>query len=214
MAMELTNCDLAIASEGSLGPHPTIYFVPADDEFLIFIDKKNNLEIIARELSTETNFNGSEIRTEKELKEFATNANFPSHGLILKKSKDEFAGIVKGITNRKYLKDTFKDFISKYGKAFIETDMRAMYNPTRMKVIEKAVVKLANKINSHCPDCDTPGFGITDAKPGLPCELCNFPTRSTLSYIYVCQKCSFKKEEKYPNGKYFESPIYCDVCNP
>ena len=56
MAMELTNCDLGIASEGSFGPHPTIFFVSADDEFLIFIDKKNNLEIIARELSTATNF--------------------------------------------------------------------------------------------------------------------------------------------------------------
>lgn len=63
MAMELANCDLAVASEGSFGPHPTIYFVHADDEFLLFIDKKNDLEIIVRELSTVTNFNGSEIKT-------------------------------------------------------------------------------------------------------------------------------------------------------
>ena len=61
--MELANCDLAVASEGSFGPHPTIYFVHADDEFLLFIDKKNDLEIIVRELSTVTNFNGSEIKT-------------------------------------------------------------------------------------------------------------------------------------------------------
>lgn len=214
MAMELANCDLVISSEGSFGPHPTIYFVPAADEFLIFIDKKNNLEVIARELSTETNFNGTEIKTEKELSAFAKSAQFPTHGLIIKNTKNDFTDIVKGITNREHLKNTFKDFISKYGEAFIETDMRAMYNPTRMKVIEKAAVKLANKINSLCPNCDIPGFGITDAKQGLPCELCNFPTRSTLSYLYVCQKCSYKKEEKYPNGKYFESPIYCDVCNP
>lgn len=214
MAMEIANCDLVISSEGSFGPHPTIYFVPADDEFLIFIDKKNNLEIIARELSTETNFNGAEIKTEKELSAFAKSLQFPTHGLIIKNTKDNFTDIVKGITNREHLKNTFKDFISKYGEAFIETDMRAMYNPTRMKVIEKAAVKLANKINSLCPNCDIPGFGITDAKEGLPCELCNFPTRSTLSYLYVCQKCFYKKEEKYPNGKYFESPIYCDVCNP
>lgn len=214
IAMELANCDLVISSEGSFGPHPTIYFVPADDEFLILIDKKNNLEIIARELSTETNFNGAEIKTEKELSAFAKNAKFPEHGLIIKNTKDNFIDIVKGITNREHLKNTFKNFISKYGKAFIETDMRAMYNPTRMKVIEKTVVKLANKINSLCPNCNIPGFGITDAKQGLPCELCNFPTRSTLSYLYVCQKCSYIKEEKYPNRKHFESPIYCDVCNP
>ena len=40
VAMELSNCDLAIASEGSFGPHPSISFIPADDEFLLFIDKK------------------------------------------------------------------------------------------------------------------------------------------------------------------------------
>ena len=57
MAMELTNCDLAIASEGSFGPHPTLFFIPADDEILVFVDKKNGLEIIAREISTESNFN-------------------------------------------------------------------------------------------------------------------------------------------------------------
>lgn len=214
LAMELANCDLVISSEGSFGPHPTIYFIPADDEFLILIDKKNNLEIIVRELSTETNFNGAEIKTEEELYAFAKNAQFPSHALIIKNTKNDFTHIIKGITNSEHLKDTFKDFISKYGKAYIETDMRAMYNPTRMKIIEKATVKLANKINSLCPNCDIPGFGITDAKQGLPCELCNFPTRSILSYLYVCEKCSYKKEEKYPNGKHFESPNYCDVCNP
>ena len=42
------------------------FFLPADEEFLLFIDKKNKLEIIVRELSTETNFNSSEIKTEKE----------------------------------------------------------------------------------------------------------------------------------------------------
>jgi len=214
MAMDLTDCDLAVASEGSFGSHPTIFFAPADDEFLLFIDKKNNLEIIARELSTETNFNGAEIKTKEELEEFTKNVKFPSHGLILKKDKDDLSEIVKGITSVKKLNSAFNHFISIYGKAFLETDMRAMHNPTRMKVIEKATIKLANKINSLCPCCYTPGFGVTDGKPGLPCELCNLPTRSTLSHIYTCQKCIYIKEEKYPNGKFTEDPMYCDYCNP
>ena len=61
MAMELANCDLAISSEGSFGPHPSLPFITAEDEFLLFLDKKNNLEIIVREISTETNFNCSVI---------------------------------------------------------------------------------------------------------------------------------------------------------
>jgi len=67
LAMDLTNCDLGIASEGSFGSHPYIPFIQADDELLIFIDKKNDLEIIERELSTETNFTGTELKTEKVL---------------------------------------------------------------------------------------------------------------------------------------------------
>jgi hypothetical protein len=214
MAMELTNCDLAIASEGSFGPHPAIYFIPADDEILILIDKKNDLEIIVRELSSETNFNGSEIKTVEELLEFAANSGFPSHGLILRKSKKDYIDIVKGITNEAQLIKVFYGLIDKFGTAYIETDMRAMFNPTRMKVIKNAVKKLSKKVNTPCPVCNMPGFGITDAKEGLPCEICNYPTRSTISYIYSCQKCNYKKEEKYPKGKQAENPMYCDHCNP
>lgn len=214
MAMELTDCDLAVASEGSFGAHPSIFFVKADDELLVFIDKKNGLEIIERELSTETNFNGLQIESEKELKDFAKQVKFPSHGLIVRKKKEDTAEIVKGITDPKKLLDTFHHFIQKHGMAYVETDMRAMYNPTRMKVIGKAAGKLVKKINSLCPQCNAPGFGITEAKKGLRCSQCNFPTRSTLSYIYTCHKCSYTKEEKYPNKKRTEDPMYCDVCNP
>jgi hypothetical protein len=38
-AMEKNNCDLGIASEGSFAPHPTLFFIHADDEILIFIDE-------------------------------------------------------------------------------------------------------------------------------------------------------------------------------
>ena len=214
MAMELNHCDLGIASEGSFGPHPTMFFIPADDEFLFFMDKKNGLEIFARELSSETNFNGQVIKTEKELIAFAKQVKFPSHGLILRKSHEDHSEIIKGITNWDLLKKSFQHLYQKYGEAFAETDMRAMYNPTRMKVIEKATKKLIDKINSCCPQCNTPGFGITDGKRGLPCSICSFPTRSTLSYIYTCQKCSFTKEEFYPNKKTTEDPMYCDMCNP
>ncbi len=214
MAMELTNCDMAIASEGSFGPHPSIYFVPCDDEFLLFIDKKNNLEIVVRELSTDTNFNGALVRDTKESYEFALAAKFPSHGLILRREKDDFTRIEKGITDENRLRELVDDYIKLHGSVYIETDMRAMYNPTRMKVIEKATIKLAAKINSHCPECDSPGFDVTGTMPGLPCGLCNFPTQSTLSLLFTCQKCNFTKEEKYPNGKRVEDPMHCDLCNP
>lgn len=213
-AMELSNCDLGIASEGSFGSHPHIPFVHADDEFLIFIDKKNNLEIIERELSTRTNFNGTEVTTEKDLIEFANQINFPSHGLILQKAKDDISEIIKGITTLDLLKESFHVFLKNYGSVYLITDMRALYNPTRMEVIKIAAEKLVKKIKSCCPICQTPGLSITEAIPGLPCELCGLPTKSILSYIYVCKKCEFTKEEKFPKQKQFEVATFCDFCNP
>ena len=213
-AMELNNCDLGVASEGSFGVHPSIFFASADDEFLIFIDKKNDLEIIARELSTETNFNGKKIRSEKDLMDFAELVKFPSHAVILKKSKEETEDMVKAIISYEVLKETYQILLNKHESVFAETDMRAMYNPSRMSVIETATEKLVAKVKSCCSKCQNPGFGVTDLKKGLPCDLCGIATKSTLSLIYTCQKCQFTTEKLYPNDKQKEDPMYCDFCNP
>ncbi len=214
LAMELTNTDVAIASEGSFGPHPSYFFSYADDEFLVLIDKKNELEIVVRELSLETNFNADYVTDEKELMAFALKVKFPSHGLIIRKSDDEPIDIYKGITDWNDLILKFNLLKEKYSKVYLETDMRAMYNPTRMEVIRKLTLKLVDKINSKCSNCNTPGFGVTEVKEGLPCSYCKFPTSSIKSHIYFCLKCDFTEEKNFPNGKQFEEPMYCDICNP
>lgn len=214
MAMEQANCDLAIASEGSFGPHPNLFFVPANEEFILLMDKKNGLEIIAYELSTITNFNVAEIASEAALLSFAHQAKFPSHALILKNAQEQFTDIVKGITNREQLLGAYRHFSNAYGQVYAETDMRAMHNPTRMSIIEKAAQKLVLKINKGCPSCGAPGFDIRETKRGLPCQSCRMPTRSALSSIYQCWQCNYAEEEKFPNGKQTENPMYCDFCNP
>lgn len=214
MAMEHNNFDLVIASEGSFGSHPSMFFVPCDDEILLFIDTKNNLEISTRELSIDTNFNGQVVSTENEIREFALNVQFPSHSLILRKNSEENSGIIKDISNWEKLITAFYQIKENSDSVYVQTDMRAMNNPTRMKFIEKVAQKLADKINSCCPGCATPGFGIVDSKKGLPCESCHFPTNSTLSHIYACTKCGFSKEKKYPYEIQFEEAQFCDLCNP
>ena len=37
MAFNVTNADFAISSEGSFGPHPTLFFIPANEELIIFM---------------------------------------------------------------------------------------------------------------------------------------------------------------------------------
>lgn len=214
LAMEKNHCDLVIASEGSFGAHPSVYFAAADDELIMLMDAKNNIEIVVRELSLETNFNAAEVSNESELIDFANRVQFPSHGLILKPSENNYSKVIKGITDLNGLRKHFHELKDEFGSVYVETDMRANYNPTRMKVIEKAAHKLLKAVQSTCPQCDTPGFTISKAIPGLPCSWCNSPTASTLSYLYQCKKCDFTKEHFYPHEKTKEDPTYCNLCNP
>lgn len=214
LAMDYANCDLGIASEGSFGAHPTVFIAAANEEILILIDKRNNLEIVVRELSLATNFDGKIIKSEADLINFATKSKFPSHGLILKNAEEQFSEVKKDIQNEAELLDSYHYFLEKYGSCYVETDMRAMNNPSRMKVIEKVTVQLIEKVKLCCPECQTPGFGINKVIAGLRCKLCNMPTKSTLVHVYECQKCHFTLEKKHPNNKIYENPTYCDFCNP
>ncbi len=213
-ALELANCDLGIANEGSFGKHPTLFFCPGAEEFMVFIDQKNKLEIIERIITTETNYLSKEINSEDELQDFLTKVQFPTHAVILRKSAEDCNELFKGIKDKVEVLNIFHRLHKQFKKVTIETDMRAMYNPTRMKVIEQLTEKLMRKITSKCPKCGTPGFSVTQVKAGLPCEQCYFPTKSTLSHLFTCNSCSYTEEKVFPDNKQVEDPMYCDICNP
>ncbi|MEY3647592.1 MAG: hypothetical protein RLZ13_474, partial [Bacteroidota bacterium] len=214
LAMELTGCDLVLASEGSFGPHPAAFFLPANEEWLLLVDRKNNLEIHARHLSLETNFSGQEFRSIEELEAFASKAGFPSHGLILRRSKDELEGLLKGITDPDQLRTAALQLLENQGSGYVETDMRAMYNPSRMLVIGETAQLLLQKLNSHCPSCQVPGFSVTSAEPGLPCSLCGTPSSAALAHLLVCSHCQHQERVSFLHGNKTEDPQYCQVCNP
>ncbi|MCU0429015.1 MAG: hypothetical protein MUF42_03510 [Cytophagaceae bacterium] len=213
-AMALNACDMAIASEGSFGPHPSYYFLNANEEFLVFMDLKNDLEIAVRHLSLDTNFNGKEIYSEEELLHFAQEVGFPDHGIIVKNTKENFTSLLKGITQPAILMEAYRTTMRAHGSVYVETDMRAMYNPTRMKVIEVAAKKLLEKVRSCCPACDTPGFEITEATRGLPCARCGAPTPAVKSVRYSCKRCGHSLDRLFPDNKQTEDPMYCSFCNP
>ncbi|MGV0026948.1 DUF6671 family protein [Phormidesmis priestleyi] len=213
-AMERLGMDLAIASEGSFAPHPALPILPCDRELVMLIDRANDLEIVGEAISTETNFSQRSITSFDEAKEFALKIGFPEHGLIAKVNADS-TQMIKGITTLEQLKEAIAK-LSKLNTNIIhlETDMRAMYNPTRMKVITQATQDLLQKINHHCSRCLTPGFEIVEHKSGLLCDWCKSPTSQTLSYLYRCQKCGFEEEILFPNGTRSADPAQCSYCNP
>jgi hypothetical protein len=213
-AMDAAGCDLAVASEGSFGRHPVMVFVAGGDEMLLLVDRANNLELVVREISPNTNFATAQLREESELLAFAEQAGFPAHALILRKSRDSGEHMHKGITERSVLLETFRALRDLLPEVCVETDMRAMHNPQRMEVIAQATQKLVALINSRCPQCTMPGFSVTEVVRGLPCELCGLPTNAASRHISICSHCGFTQELRNPDGKAAENPMYCEFCNP
>lgn len=211
-ALNLTDFDLVIASEGSFGAHPSFFFSACNEEFLYLYDKTYNFEILVKSLELDTNFCAKNISSKDEFISFLDEVKFPSHAIILR--DEESLRIEKGITNRKTALQIFDLFITNNSYVICETDMRAMYNPTRMAHIARLTTKLCDTIENCCPNCKYPGFQVTDIKTGLPCLLCKSPTDSTKSYILSCINCKHQEENEFPHGKMNEDPQYCPNCNP
>lgn len=216
-ALSLTNETLAFASEGTFGPHPALSYLPCNREIVLLLDKTNNLEVVGQEFSTETNYNQQTIKTLEAAYNFADKIGFPQHGLIVNfnTSTKEEPEIIKGITTEKNLIEAVEKGLTKSPDGIqLETDMRAMYNPTRMKNIEKATRDLIKKLQQTCPNCGYPGFDITERNKGLPCSICNLPTALTRVEIYQCKHCNFSQEVLFPNGVEKADPSQCMYCNP
>ncbi len=216
-ALTLTGETLALASEGSFGPHPQLPFVPYSREFVLLLDTVHQIEIVGEATSTNTNYRSQAIASCEEALSFAKSVGFPAHGLVVMES----AGapnrpIAKGITQESDLITTVELALSNSpdGKIHLETDMRALYNPTRMQAIAQATENLIQLVAQRCPECDCPGFGIVERRPGLPCSLCYAPTSLTLSELYRCQKCDYQCWMRSPNAPDFADPGQCPYCNP
>jgi hypothetical protein len=214
LAIQETGCDVAISSEGSFGAHPFLPFSSANEELVLLVDQRNDIEIQGRALSTETNLSGRYIASLSEAYDFAEEIGFPSHAVILRETKNQGTIFTKGLQDEKVLRSEVRRLLKRHSTLWIETDMRASFNPTRMKVIEQATKNLIERMKSSCPSCFTPGFWIQKASSGLPCSWCNNPTKSTLYHEYACLKCPQIIRKDFPFNKHFEDPTYCDFCNP
>ena len=211
-----TGKSLAIASEGSFGPHPQIPFIACDRELVLLIDRTHQLEIVGECLSTDTNYRSQVIHSPADALAFAEAVGFPQHGLVVKggEANDQIFG--KGITDKDQLVALVENALgqSSLRTARLETDMRALYNPTRMAVIAQATEDLVRAIARSCPSCDCPGFSAVKQFPGLPCDLCGTPTLLTLAQLYRCQRCQFEQRLPGDHGFAAADPSYCPHCNP
>ncbi len=206
--------EFSIASEGSFGPHP---FIPCDHEILYFIDRKRDFHLYMSHISEKTNYRRQEIGSLEEIQKIADQVKFPSHALIIRANNRETkTPIFKGLDTKHALEEAFKECFkyTENGKVWLETDMRAQFNPSRMEVICELATKLADRLTAHCPICDNPGWGQIRHERGLVCGSCRLETELEKSEILGCVKCDYEENRERSDGKKEADPGSCQYCNP
>ncbi len=184
-SLELIEADLAIASEGSFFPHPMLG-IPYNREIVFLLDQKHNFTVYGEFLSTDTNFRHQEISSYEQAYDFALKVGFPDHAIVLMQDATTSAkeAIYKGITSEDLLKESVHELLKQSPQIHIETDMRSLYNPTRMNNIAKATEDLVRKLQQLCPNCGFVNFDVVERRKGMSCELCGLPTQVTRAHIY------------------------------
>lgn len=214
ICMNLSSAEIFIASEGSFGPHP-MFPMPWNVEIILLYDKISKYEMFGIYKGSETNFDHITTRDWSEALDFSVKVKFPEHFLILRPGNENGSPVIKDIDTLEKFEKAFKKCKERSltRNVFIETDMRAHANPTRMKNIALASMDLIKKINNVCPICGFYGFVVTEVIKGLPCEMCRLPSELTLKHVFSCHRCKHVAEELHPIGE-FASPQYCHNCNP
>jgi hypothetical protein len=214
-ALELTGETLAIASEGSFFPDPILPFSLCDREIVLLYEPLNNLEIRGEYLSREVNHQGKTVTSLEQALQFAEKVGFPEQGLVVMTHAQTTLPqeMSKGIRVLDHLIEAIRHTLRSHGGiAYLETDLRAMHNPKRQIAIALATQDLIRKLHQYCPQCQFPGFDVTQTRSGLRCGLCGLPTTMTQSYIYQCQRCHYQEEK--PSETPVADPTYCPYCNP
>ncbi len=216
-ALAITDTPYAVASEGSFGPHPVIPILACNHELLYFIDHENDFHLSLTKLCTDTNYRMATVENVDQLHTFAKQTYFTSHALMIRPNIWADQKIIfKGLQTYEALHQAFIVACqnSGDGQAFVQTEMRAHFNPTRMRNIAKLAGDLAKRLCSICPVCQTPGWGKIAIKTGLPCSWCQTKTNLVKNEIWGCAKCDYQEAKERLDGLRAAEPTYCPSCNP
>lgn len=213
-AMDLTGSDLGVASEGSFGPHPAVPWVQANLELVLLVDRRHSLEIVGRHVALQTVAAGGWVGSEEQALDFAAGAGFPDHAIVVRRTPGDRRDITKGITAATKLRAAVAALLTDAARVWLESDLRAHHNPTRMAVIAAAAADLVANARRLCPACGTPGLSPRTPVFGLPCRWCGGETGLVLEQVYGCDRCGDQAKRPRDDGRTHADPSECPVCNP
>ncbi|MFN3608353.1 MAG: DUF6671 family protein [Hyphomonas sp.] len=216
LGLKVSGLDLAIASEGSFGPHPQIPFIPVGLEKLVLIDAKSGLVAIEHSVDLAPCYASWETRRLNDIVEHLRAAGFPGQAMIVRPNTGPAGPVQKGIQSLANLEAAIEKavYASSDGLAFVQTDMRAHFNPKRMMSIESLAKKFADRLSQACSVCSAPGWGMTGTEPGLPCSWCGAPTAWVLNERMGCFMCDNEISQPRSDGLTEADPAHCPFCNP
>ena len=206
--------DLAIASEGFFGPHPDFPLVQGNLEIVLLLDRRYGVEIIGQTLTTNVRWVYGIVGNVEDALQLAKKGGFPEHAMVVRRTEHAPQGIVKGLADERSFVESVSRLLARTPdhSVFIESDLRAHCNPTRMGTIRDATQNLIEVMRRFCPICETPGFQCVETIAGLPCRWCNLPTACAAAHRYQCSCCRYESIE--PVSERFADPGRCAFCNP
>lgn len=218
--MERLGLEYGLASEGSFSSQPWLPFLGNNQESLLFVDARNEIEIFANVVNPSRQIDFCEAESESDVINFCRRVGCGSQGVILKPDYNHLdpAWIFKGIINELDAVKIFHQIQEKFEskKIWIETDHRSHFSPKRQKVIFKAGEKLMGSLMSQCPRCHTPGFQMSDYLRGLVCSGCGLKSNKAEKEIWTClsQSCDYNEIRNRLDGIKSLDPSQCHWCNP
>lgn len=215
LAMQATGTSIGIASEGAIGPAPSMPYVVSATELVVLVDDELGIVVGETEVLFDIVVISFDAAPGEPLDDHLRRAEFPEHGLIVMPSAGTLTPIHKGIHDRDDLERSIAECAaaSTDGRARVMTDLRAHHCPSRRPIIAAAAARLAMRLAASCPACSTPGWGIVRADRGAPCRECGEPVDIVTAYVEGCQRCAVELALPLP-GRETADPSRCLFCNP
>lgn len=208
---------IAIAWEGSFGPHPAVGVVTFHTEIVAFVDAQEDLVILGRAQGLAPWTRTVVISPGEDLDDLGLDP--PHHRLVVRPedavSHHQQQGITKGIGSATDLRTAVRRAArwSRTGQVRVETDLRAHMCRMRHPLILQAAQDLAERLSQCCDRCGAPGFGRAEIIRGAPCRRCGTPTDTIVAAIDACPACDHRV--RHPADSIGSGdPGTCPQCNP
>ncbi len=214
LGMRAARCSIGLASEGSIGPHPNAPFINVAVELVVLVDDELGIIVGETETSLDITAVSADISPDDDIDDLLRRGQFPAHAMTVRPAAGATQPIYKGIRTRHELTLAVGECaaVSSNKRARVETDLRAHQCPTRRPIIARAAERLALRLASCCPQCDTPGWGTIRLEFGLPCEHCGRRVPVPRADIFGCARCpailTVDREQTMAD------PARCEWCNP